>query len=1367
MPHDTDPPPDHPDPNNPNPKPTDKPPARTGERSTPPEGAAPGAGGAFSFDEPVPAADRESFTVGVSRGDVPGLSGSVPRAEAVPEGEPVRPSGVNLEQTPANLEPLAPVAPASGWLGTGEMSSLPPEATPPGAPSSDIFGGSVPQATPADQSDVIAATSHTPPELTRGQSSEAAARRGSDVALSFNEPPGGSTIHEAMSDEDLPWAEEIVEAADLMFTADEPAGPMDSSRLAQTPDLPAAHLDLRDDLVDTGAKPLGPDAASILADSGEEDDSDDSSAIRLEAPGVSRTLDRPPPSGGGFELTVGDEPQPPPQPPPKSGAKPPPSDRGRSGSDLFAQTASSPEFDLADESSSPFDPRLRSEKPSFSSGQSSIFSPAKPPGAGGSEASGASGTSGAVPVGKPDDDEVDFSDHPRDPGGSSILKRPAGPAGKDESGAIDWAAAASAEDDPTALAPPAAPPARAPRPGQKTPHEESTDDLPFPPPRAKPGQADKGKAKLAAKPLEDENLESESVVLDYVAGTSEMSVPGVVKPPPPGRPKSGQGAAAKKKPAEDEEELVVTRRARPVPAAGKGGKGWLVGAAGGLLVGAGAFAGLYFGGVLPNGSGSGKPVVQGGQGGPQGRPDVGAQPGGPATAADAKAALDNGDPGRALRAFETAGADTAEAKAGRGQARFLNRVRELARDDAPATADDPALKQARDDLKAAADDPNGGEAAAQATLFLGLSHETAGDRAGAKQIYQEGARKFPQKAEMFQAALDRLDATTAPPGQSSRLTPAEAEQLALAAALLLVRETQAAPEPAAPAPPEAGAMFWKAVNAAAGGKYADAIAAIDRAKAAHEKRAKALAGRGLNPTTDPLEQIFPRCCDDLKAYWALRKALYEHPSIGPLANKGDLRTVVVNQLAQAEKRAADAVKLAADLKAATDKLKTAEAEVKTATDKLTVAEKELKAEKDTVVKLDKDLKAAGEDLKKLQKEEQDAKDKLAATGLDLKKAQDVISGVAKELQGVKLLGDKYDTAGLIAAQKEAVTRASGPNLTTLLPTGSAAVGGAGLAAGQLVDLAERLTRSEAAVKAATAKLAADTKKLRDDHAAEVKRLTDASAGATGKLKEAHAAEIKKLNDKLAADLKKADADHEKQTQAQKTEVAGLQEKMRAMARQFEADLGNAVSPSAALDLWMELLLGLRRPADADPAIATAQKMLATAPADSEDAAKANAVVGVARLIKGETAEAGRALEKARGSAGFKLAAGKPWAKAAEVAAAAVNDPLAPIRRPVTERKDPEAAARFLDAGVTAYRAGRFADAEAALTKAAFNDPTEPTTWYFLGAARWQQGKFDQAKEDFKQGGEREKGRTVSTRAIEQILGPIQGPARDALTAARP
>src|SRR5206468_1402236 len=141
---------------------------------------------------------------------------------------------------------------------------------------------------------------------------------------------------------------------------------------------------------------------------------------------------------GGFDLTVGNEP--PPAPAPRPGSKPtvnwPPEP---AGSDLFAESGrSSPEFDLANSGDlSPFDPTLKADQPSLGSAPSSIFSGGKVPGAGAGEPSGASGS---VPVGKPDQgDEVDFSDHPEVPGGSTILRSPAG-RGDGDSGNIDWAA---------------------------------------------------------------------------------------------------------------------------------------------------------------------------------------------------------------------------------------------------------------------------------------------------------------------------------------------------------------------------------------------------------------------------------------------------------------------------------------------------------------------------------------------------------------------------------------------------------------------------------------------------------------------------------------------------------------------------------------------------------------------------------------------------------------------------------------------------------------------------------------------------------------------------------------------------------------
>jgi Tfp pilus assembly protein PilF len=363
-----------------------------------------------------------------------------------------------------------------------------------------------------------------------------------------------------------------------------------------------------------------------------------------------------------------------------------------------------------------------------------------------------------------------------------------------------------------------------------------------------------------------------------------------------------------------------------------------------------------------------------------------------------------------------------------------------------------------------------------------------------------------------------------------------------------------------------------------------------------------------------------------------------------------------------------------------------------------------------------------------------------------------------------------------------------------------AVAGGGLTAGHLVGLADRLTKAEAAARAASDKLAAETqrlsgehaaalkklkdanaaevKKLTDDFAARAKELTDAAAAGTAKLKDEHAAELKKTADKYALDLKKlADENaaaarkladgYEARLKDLEAAVRAERDRAAAMAAQFKAELGNALSPTQALDLWLPLLAELRRPADADPALAAAGQVLAAAPAGSEDAAKAHAVAGLALLAKGDPAKAKAMLQQATAGPAYKAAAGKPWAKAADAALAAANDPLAPYRKPIDPpAHDPAAAARLLDAGIAAYRAGRYADAAARLDAAVRADRTNALAWYFLGATQWAMGNTDAARDNFRQGAAHEAAGTAPGRTISAALAPIQGPARAALDAAR-
>jgi len=205
-----------------------------------------------------------------------------------------------------------------------------------------------------------------------------------------------------------------------------------------------------------------------------------------------------------------------------------------------------------------------------------------------------------------------------------------------------------------------------------------------------------------------------------------------------------------------------------------------------------------------------------------------------------------------------------------------------------------------------------------------------------------------------------------------------------------------------------------------------------------------------------------------------------------------------------------------------------------------------------------------------------------------------------------------------------------------------------------------------------------------------------------------------------------------------------------------------------MDLWLPTLTDLRRPADADPALAAAARARESAAPGSEDAAKAHTVTGMALLLKGNLSGAKDEFQTARRGAAYEAAKGKAWAKAADAGLEAVDDPLAPYRQPVvTPPVDAKTANKALDAGILAYKAGRYDDAATALADAAKNDPADPVAWYYLGAARWVRGDTKQAEKDFSQGAEREKVSPVPARVVSAALAPIQGTVRDALDRTRP
>ena len=288
---------------------------------------------------------------------------------------------------------------------------------PPVVESSDIFSsGSSRLPKSPEGSDVISATSGGPGAPGKADAPD----RASDIAITFDLPPGGSTIDSGDGSGELPVADEV---------------PSDSS-LFNSPQY-------------GGTPEPTQDSSSILSDLSDPGDItiNDSSAIRLESPGVGRT--HHPSSGTEFDLTIGEG-----EIPPELLEAAEAAEAGdlrrpkRPASDPDTRTV--PEINVDEGRVRPIDARLRPDDPS------SIFDSINDP----------------VVFRRPgdtqpteDDAAVEFSDHPDDknkesssssslfgptkppgrkrsirPLSEADFQLPAEPAEPDDSGVLDWQA---------------------------------------------------------------------------------------------------------------------------------------------------------------------------------------------------------------------------------------------------------------------------------------------------------------------------------------------------------------------------------------------------------------------------------------------------------------------------------------------------------------------------------------------------------------------------------------------------------------------------------------------------------------------------------------------------------------------------------------------------------------------------------------------------------------------------------------------------------------------------------------------------------------------------------------------------------------
>ncbi len=240
----------------------------------------------------------------------------------------------------------------------------------------------------------------------------------------------------------------------------------------------------------------------------------------------------------------------------------------------------------------------------------------------------------------------------------------------------------------------------------------------------------------------------------------------------------------------------------------------------------------------------------------------------------------NGDwEGAGKAGIETAPASKPDELAARGDYRLGAYLQKAGNKINPQ---DPALQPALQDLQKAAEQND-----ALAIYDLAFIKEMAGQLLQARAEYAKGAQTFqadPVKKQQFDAAVQRVDwKTSAKPAGAAQLLPAGKEERTVLLALLLIGMQQPGQNPQQPAqnpqPPaqeetkEAGFDFWQAAKLAREGKFADAIRLLDRARAQHDQRRFSRLRKAQNPLSDPAEDIFLRCCDELKPLWRIEDRL--------------------------------------------------------------------------------------------------------------------------------------------------------------------------------------------------------------------------------------------------------------------------------------------------------------------------------------------------------------------------------------------------------------------------------------------------------------------------------------------------------------
>ncbi len=345
---------------------------------------------------------------------------------------------------------------------------------------------------------------------------------------------------------------------------------------------------------------------------------------------------------------------------------------------------------------------------------------------------------------------------------------------------------------------------------------------------------------------------------------------------------------------------------------------------------------------------------------------------------------------------------------------------------------------------------------------------------------------------------------------------------------------------------------------------------------------------------------------------------------------------------------------------------------------------------------------------------------------------------------------------------------------------------------------------------------AELEKVRTESATERKRLTDQLTAATGRADSFKAAleKSKAPSPAALADQRKlANAVAEANTAKQAAAVAAgrLEGTTKSLA---DANARRKAAEAALAEVVKGMKAANLIAADADPVAALAKLPAALQAAGSADAQKAAAAIATANArveatraeaqaarLAAEAAKAELAAAQAKSDERAKQAAAEAVAKAtqqaeairareislqqqlaqAQQSAAAERANLeAGFRQQLTDARNgvtvplapPELRARDqavaeLGRGMTAYHAGRTAEALGSLESAVALNPADARTWYFLGLAKRRTGDTLGAEAAFRQGADMERKGRMARREVNEALLNVQGYERDVLRVYRP